>query len=239
MSLVLKRIVAGFGHSVEKEKVPHRSAFVHNNTGITELEYFGERDFPGLVYVMVHFLIHRRTGNGRFLVMSQNQVPHLSGPNATYITGGGLKDGWSYLMPTDGCLDSEVSIAYADEVQPHVEEQTEALKSLYLSKKKNPRDGRGKDLTVVVKQGLQVVGCASLDEQSGRVSDVVVRPSARRSQVGKSLIEAVRQHAEEVGIATLTTKPDTDESKVFFEKLGFVSDKSGTFVCTNVAGAKL
>lgn len=48
MSLVLKRIVAGFGHSVEKEKVPHRSAFVHNNTGITELEYFGERDFPGL-----------------------------------------------------------------------------------------------------------------------------------------------------------------------------------------------
>ena len=49
MSLVLKRIVAGFGHSVEKEKVPHRSAFVHNNTGITELEYFGELVFSGSV----------------------------------------------------------------------------------------------------------------------------------------------------------------------------------------------
>ena len=174
--------------------------------------------------------------------MSQNHVPHLSGPNATYITGGGLKDGWSYLMPTDGCLDSEVSIAYADEVQPHVEEQTEALKRLYLSRKRHDScDGRGKDLTVVVKQGLQVVGCASLDEKSGRVSDVVVRPSARRSQVGKSLIEAVRQHAEEAGIPTLTTKPDTAESEAFFEKLGFVksSDKSGTFVCSSITGAKL
>jgi hypothetical protein len=33
--LVLKRIVAGFGHAVEEEGVPHRSAFVHYNTGIT------------------------------------------------------------------------------------------------------------------------------------------------------------------------------------------------------------
>jgi hypothetical protein len=41
MSLVLKRIVAGFGHSVENEGIPHRSAFAHFNTGITELEYFG------------------------------------------------------------------------------------------------------------------------------------------------------------------------------------------------------
>lgn len=45
MSLVLKRIVAGFGHAVEKEGVSHRSAFVHYNTGITELEYFGNGRF--------------------------------------------------------------------------------------------------------------------------------------------------------------------------------------------------
>lgn len=51
MSLVLKRIVAGFGHAVEKEGMSHRSAFVHYNTGITELEYFG---------------------NGRFLVSKSN-----------------------------------------------------------------------------------------------------------------------------------------------------------------------
>eukprot|EP01083_Nonionella_stella_P094030 263742_1 len=42
MSLVLKRIVAGFSYSIEHHDVPHRSAFVHYNTGITELEYFGK-----------------------------------------------------------------------------------------------------------------------------------------------------------------------------------------------------
>ena len=58
MSLVLKRIVAGFGHSVEKEKVPHRSAFVHNNTGITELEYFGKLAFWGSVVFVRGSLSH-------------------------------------------------------------------------------------------------------------------------------------------------------------------------------------
>ena len=63
-------------------------------------------------------------GNGRF-------------PDGCYIMGGLLKDGWSYLMPSDGCLDSEVSVAFSDEVAPHVHEQTEALRSLYLSTKKS------------------------------------------------------------------------------------------------------
>ena len=54
MSLVLKRIVAGFGHAVEEKGVPHRSAFVHYNTGITELEYFGSGKF--LVSKFLHIL---------------------------------------------------------------------------------------------------------------------------------------------------------------------------------------
>jgi len=214
MSLVLKRIVAGFGHSVEKEKVPHRSAFVHFNTGMTELEYFG---------------------NGRFMVMSQNGVPHLSGPDGgCYVTGGSLKDGWSYLMPTDGCLDSEVSVAFADEVQPHVQEQTEALRSLYLSKRvstsassddetESEENNGGAELTVVVKRGLQVVGCASLNEKTGRVRDVVVRPSARRSQVGKSLIEAVKNHAKQSNIDKIVAQTKTPDEREFFEKMGFSS----------------
>ncbi len=61
-------------------------------------------------------------GNGRF-------------PDGCYIMGGLLKDGWSYLMPGDGCLDSEVSMAFSVEVAPHVNEQTEVLRSLYLSTK--------------------------------------------------------------------------------------------------------
>ena len=42
MSLCLKRIISGFGHAVENFGVPHRIAFTHFNTGITELEYFGK-----------------------------------------------------------------------------------------------------------------------------------------------------------------------------------------------------
>lgn len=42
MSLCLKRIIAGFGHHVENVGEPHRTAFTHFNTGITELEYFGK-----------------------------------------------------------------------------------------------------------------------------------------------------------------------------------------------------
>ncbi len=203
MSLVLKRIVAGFGHAVEKEKVPHRSAFVHFNTGITELEYFG---------------------SGRFLVMSHNTLPHLSDPEGScFITGGSLKDGWSYLMPSDRCLDSEVSIAFSDEIQPNVQEQTEALRSLYLAKKEftTCNDDAGTKLTIVVKRGLQVVGCAQLNDETGRLSDVVVRPSARRSQVGRSLIDAVKNHAKQSNIEKIVAQPDTLESKVFFEKMGF------------------
>ncbi|KAL3816295.1 hypothetical protein ACHAXA_008103 [Cyclostephanos tholiformis] len=199
MSLVLKRIVAGFGHAVEKEAVPHRSAFVHFNTGITELEYFG---------------------NGRFLIMSQNHIPHLSGPDGCYITGGSLKDGWSYLMPGDGCLDSEVSVAFSDEVAPHVHEQTEALRSLYLSSKKSEKKDNASTI-IVVKQGLQVIGCASLNEKTGRLSDVVVKPSARRSQVGSSLIEAVKNHAKASNIEKIVAQPDTAEGKELFAKMGF------------------
>ena len=42
MSLCLKRMTAAFGYSVENHNVPHRTAFIHYNTGITELEYFGK-----------------------------------------------------------------------------------------------------------------------------------------------------------------------------------------------------
>lgn len=223
MSLVLKRIVAGFYHAVEKEAVPHRSAFVHFNTGITELEYFG---------------------NGRFLIMQQNHIPHLSDPDGMcYITGGSMKDGWSYLMPSDGCLDSEVSVAYADEVQPHVHEQTEALRSLYLSSKKPKKTEQDKDdnTMIVVKRGQQVIGCASLNEKTGRLSDVVVKPSARRSQVGRSLIEAVKNHAKASSIDKIVAHPDTVEGKALFEKMGFfaVEDGNNAVEYTNTESVKM
>lgn len=140
-------------------------------------------------------------------------------------------------MPSENHLDAEVDIAYADEIAPHVKEQTEAMRSLYLNRsasnipldesiKSIDRDSSN-EVTIVVKRGLQVVGCASLDEKTGIVHDVVVRPSARRSQVGESLIEAVMKHAKlSKDIDTLIVQPNTD-GKELFEKMGFTAVGGG------------
>lgn len=146
-------------------------------------------------------------------------------------------------MPPDKfLLDAEVTVAFSDEVQGHVQEQTAALRSLYLSKRESSmasdaKEGDGDDelnvtnpdgrdssneLTIVVKRGLQVVGCASLNEKTGRLSDVVVRPSARRSRVGKSLIEAVKNHAKEGDkLDRLFVQPNSRDGRAFFENMGF------------------
>jgi broad specificity phosphatase PhoE len=225
MGLLLKRIVAGFGHAVEVEGIPHRSAFVHFNTAITELEYFG---------------------NGRFLIMTSNHTPHFH-PNeySELRTGGGLKDGWSFIVPPDSfLLDAEVSIGFSDELEDHVREQTEALKSLYLSTSRSNDDGltaiglsveevdgrtevdiNGGHPSVcfVVKRGLQVAGCAWYDESTGRLSDLVVRPSARKSQVGEALVNAVRSHARKLNRSgSLLIQPKTLDNKDFLvSELGF------------------
>ena len=251
MSLVLKRIVAGFGHAVEVEGIPHRklllsvlmkytkyrvvdcgvlpfislgSAFVHYNTAITQLEYFG---------------------NGRFLLMETNSTPHFAPSEYSELrTGGSLKDGWSFIVPPDKfLLDSEVSIAFSDELEDHVREQTEALKSLYLSSGSSNEESTTSELSVeevdgrteiekngghravcfVVKRGLQVAGCAWYDESTGRISDLVVRPSARESQVGEALINAVRSHARKMKRSgSLLVRPKNLENKEFLVgELGF------------------
>jgi broad specificity phosphatase PhoE len=53
MSLCLKRIISGFGHSVENFGITHRTAFTHFNTGITELEYFGK----GMLFISCHVML--------------------------------------------------------------------------------------------------------------------------------------------------------------------------------------
>jgi broad specificity phosphatase PhoE/GNAT superfamily N-acetyltransferase len=146
MGLLLKRIVAGFGHAVETVGVNHRSAFVHFNTGMTEVEYFG---------------------NGRFLVMGSNLTPHLdhlSHSNTSALnlkTGGSLKDGWSFIIPADEKTnlrnrdnknkqqqeqEHEVTIHFSDELEDHVREQTDAMKHLYLSSKKQQQQQRQRPL---------------------------------------------------------------------------------------------
>lgn len=225
MSLLLKRIVAGYGHCVETDGVPHRSAFTHVNTGITELEYFG---------------------HGRFLVMCHNHTPHFSVDEySTLRTGGSLKDGWSYLMPDDQfILDAEVSVAFADELEGHVREQTEALKALYLGSRNPTELHPADDLSVereqdsrtpngndakhfVVKRGLQVVGVATYCERTGRLVDVAVRPSAGKL-VSETLFNAVREYSKGLGRSgSLLVMPRTDGSKKIFQDLGFQEVENG------------
>lgn len=221
MSLVLKRIVSGFGHSIENDGVPHRSAFVHFNTGITELEYFGK---------------------GRFLMMSSNSTPHLQ--NFSLLTGGGLKDGWSYLVPRDDImLYEEITSKFADEHEKHIQEQIEALRNLYVddeesgthlrrrgssmkeietTQKQNELDSDSTEMIFVVKRGLQVAGSIAFDESTGFLSHLAVRPTAKNAQVESKLIKAVKDHAVKMGIQELFVS-FTDKTQKIYEEEGFTS----------------
>jgi len=235
MSSVLKRIVSGFGHMVETEGIPHRSAFAHFNTGITELEYFG---------------------HGRFLVMATNTTPHIPPARFSELRGGGtLRDGWSFLVPP--VLEPEVEVVFSDdELQDHVREQTAALKALYLSSSlTGPSQATSTSSSVfqveeevepknemhfIVKRGLQVVGVASYSEETGQLKDVAIRPTAAGSvgsdgnagtdgehanseeSIAGILIKAVKKHARKMGRSeSLIVHPRSAGNKLLFEQMGF------------------
>jgi N-acetylglutamate synthase-like GNAT family acetyltransferase len=194
------------------------SAFVHFNTGTTELEYFGK---------------------GRFLLMCQNQTPHIHPDEyAKFRSGGSLKDGWSYLMPNDEfILNAEVSVAFLDEMDEHVREQSEALKSLYLSSHDTQQlhantnllveeeiaenSRKPDDVHFIVQRGLQVVGVATYSEKTGKLFDVAVRPSAG-NEVAETLLKSVKDHARRIGRSgSLMVRPRSADSSRMFQELGF------------------
>mmetsp|Transcript_13278 Transcript_13278/g.27528 ORF Transcript_13278/g.27528 Transcript_13278/m.27528 type:complete len:520 (-) Transcript_13278:2538-4097(-) len=227
MSLVLKRVVTGFGHMVEQKGIPHRCAFVHFNTGITEVEYFGK---------------------GRFLIMAHNQTPHFMPSEYSKLrTGGSLKDGWSYIIPNEP-LNSEVKVAFDDEeLDDHVKEQTQALKALYLKSesistkqdpsleveeqqesKRSPSSPTKGVKHFIVHRGLQVVGCATYSEDTGVVSDVALRPSAGPN-VMETLMQAVKSHKRTIGRSgSLLVFPRAGENKDIFKGMGFTEVEDAT-----------
>ena len=191
------------------------SALVHFNTGMSEVEYFG---------------------HGRFLVMGINQTPHIQASYSSLRSGGGLKDGWSYLVPADRfVLNAEVSVAFSDEeLEDHVREQASALKALYLSSEKSTTRSSGeleveeegdmdkKDVQFVVKRGLQVVGVATYSEDTGHLTNVAIRPSAAADKIGETLMDAVRKYAKRKGRSnSLLVFPRSAESRELFEDMGF------------------
>ena len=169
--------------------------------------------------------------------MGTNQTPHFQPSEySKYRSGGSLKDGWSYLIPDDQFVSHlEVSVAFADEeMEDHIREQAQALKSLYLTSKEplpistkfqveQEDEGRGK-LHFVVKRGLQVVGVATYNESTGQLYDVAVRPSAAAGdEIARSLINAVKSHAQRIGRSqSLIVHPRSVETQPFFEAMGFL-----------------
>ena len=148
-----------------------------------------------------------------------------------------MKDGWSYLMPTDEImLYEEVDKSFADELDDHVKEQMDALKRLYLKgpdrrivgiKGKKELDGTqskenatASHVIFFVKRGFQVVGCLTLDEESGLVFDMVLRPSALRS-AGMELISATLEHAR-VGGSNVYIRRNSKQDQTLLEEVGFL-----------------
>lgn len=219
MSLVLKRVMAGYGYAIEHDGIPHRSAMVHHNTGMTELEYFGQ---------------------GRFLLMQSNAVPHI--PSPSLLSGGSLKDGWSFIVPTDDTVlqTVEVTTAFADELSGHVREQSQALRALYLPSSSSSNENGTLDVTAgatttteadnsspventaltvaqendadssnhngnassqgaraakhfVVQRGHQVVAVATyVPESGGHLTDVAVQPGVPGAR--EALVKAAQAH---------------------------------------------
>ena len=151
-------------------------------------------------------------------------------------------------MPNDEfILDAEVSISFSDELEQHVREQSEALKSLYLSSQDSSRLSAQKELMVeeethktsdgskssdvvhfIVQRGLQVVGCATLDGDSGQIYDVAIRPSAQK-EVAATLLKSVKDHARKVGRSgSLLVRPRSTANMELFRQMGFAQSSEDT-----------
>ena len=170
--------------------------------------------------------------------MGTNQTPHIQAFKEYSLlrSGGGLKDGWSYLVPADRfVLNAEVSVSFSDEeLEDHVREQASALKALYLSSEKSTSPSSGdleveeegdmdkKDVQFVVKRGLQVVGVATYSEDTGHLTNVAIRPSAAADMIGETLMDAVRKYAQKKGRSnSLVVFPRSAENRELFVDLGF------------------
>lgn len=181
------------------------------------------------------------------MLMSSNQTPHIAPDEYTALrTGGSLKDGWSYLMPNDEViLNAEVSVAFPDEeMDEHVVEQKEALKALYLSSHgssqvaANTSDliveeethqtttNKGNEVHFIVQRGLQVIGCATLDSQSGQIYDFAIKPSAEKDVV-ETLMSKIKDHTRKAGRSgSLLIKPRSAASLELFQEMGFAVSSS-------------
>ena len=83
---------------------------------------------------------------------------------------------------------------------------------------------RENEMTFVIQRGLQVAGCVTFNDQTGEMSDLVIRPSAKANNFEKELVTAVISHAKKQGhsqIISFMTQCHEDHFEMFKE-VGFV-----------------
>jgi len=232
MSVVLKRLVGGYvgcgqgGRLVEQSGLPHRTAFAHYNTGITELEYFG---------------------HSRFIVMAANVTPHIPPERHRELRSGGtLRDGWAFTVPPlpeirvviEALADTDDTgnKNSIDGLHDHVQEQIAALRSLYLTSSllseemgstsdDNDIENRN-SFRFTVKRGFQVLAVATYSEWNKFLTDVAIRPTA---MVADTLVQAIKEHAVSHSKlkGNLLVRPLTVEDKRLFERMGFTHQDVG------------
>mmetsp|Transcript_30001 Transcript_30001/g.64262 ORF Transcript_30001/g.64262 Transcript_30001/m.64262 type:complete len:541 (-) Transcript_30001:2834-4456(-) len=244
MSVVLKRLVGGYvgcgkgGRLVEQSGLPHRTAFAHYNTGITELEYFG---------------------HSRFIVMTTNVTPHIPQERHRELRSGGtLRDGWAFTVTPvpDVTVGTEVVSNNGDDsndcdrLHDHDREQKAALGALYLSsssldeeilrsgEKSTDSANDENSLRFVVKRGFQVLAVATYSGCNGLLTDVAIRPTGC---VEYTLFDAIKSHArlQKQSEVALRVRPRALKNKKLFATMGFVepehaqnSDEAGLTIMT-------
>ena len=114
----------------------------------------------------------------------------------------------------------------------HVQEQTTALRALYLSSSSSNDEtvqetsDANDAVRFVVKRGFQVLAVATYSQRSGMLTDVAIRPTANVSVV---LLEAIKEHARSIDSGSqscLSVRPRTGDDRKSFERMGFLDQKS-------------
>jgi hypothetical protein len=146
--------------------------------------------------------------------MSHNHTPHFAPEDyARLRSGGSLKDGWSYVMPQDEVvnLNAEVTVAFVDEeLDPHVAEQAQALKALYLSSKSEPIQFPMNaasleslvDSTAINNSGTSNGGLVVEADESERDDEMRSSRSSQRKANANIKHFIVKQGMQVVGVAT-------------------------------------
>ena len=173
-------------------------AFVHGNTGITELRW------------------HPRHGS---LLVALNDLAHLP---AELRSGARVTDVWWRYASPDLVIDRhDGSRGIEEELwRPAVALREEQLLSREGSSIESYRRSDERNVHFLARVRGELAGAAQYDPELGRLRQVVVAPAFRGGRVGSALVEAAREEAARAGRGELVVHA-WRESAAFYRRLGF------------------